>query len=78
MKNSLTKLGQIDISKQILEQDGSINGSDTYEDIAYLDKDYRVLSIDDDRALIAVQDSGKNKKLYYHFQGWRVGSQTIF
>lgn len=74
VKNSLTKLGQIDISKQILEQDGSINGSDTYEDIAYLDKDYRVLSIDDDRALIAVQDSGKNKKLYYHFQGWRVGS----
>lgn len=77
---SLTKLGQFEAGVQKIIQNGAVYGQVTYTMPKIdLSESYRILSPDNDYAELYYSGTDpKQRRVYYTFQGWRVGnSDTI-
>ena len=78
LTDSLTKLGQFEVGRQEITEDGSVRGLVDYAEklIKNADDTYTVCGIDNDRAKVTVRSDSSGRSLYYTFAGWRVGSAT--
>ena len=78
LTDSLTKLGQFEVGRQEITEDGSVRGLVDYAEklIKNADDTYTVRGIDNDRAKVTVRSDSSGRSLYYTFAGWRVGSAT--
>lgn len=78
LTDSLTKLGQFEVGRQEITEDGSVRGLVDYAEklIKNADDTYTVRGIDNDRAKVTVRSDSSTRSLYYTFAGWRVGSAT--
>ena len=76
LTDSLTKLGQFDVGRQAITEDGSVRGTADYTERLIYNGDgtYTVLGIDNDRAKAAITNDASGRSLYYTFEGWRVGT----
>ncbi|MBD8958857.1 MAG: hypothetical protein EGQ82_00080, partial [Clostridiales bacterium] len=76
LTDSLTKLGQFDVGRQAITEDGSVRGTADYTERLIYNGDgtYTVLGIDNDRAKVAITNDASGRSLYYTFEGWRVGT----
>lgn len=78
LTDSLTKLGQFEVGRQEITEDGSVRGLVDYAEklTESADGTYTVCGIDNDRAKVTVRSDSSGRSLYYTFAGWRVGSAT--
>lgn len=78
LTDSLTNLGQFEVGRQEITEDGSVRGLVDYAEklIKNADGTYTVCGIDNDRAKVTVRSDSSGRSLYYTFAGWRVGSAT--
>ena len=76
LTDSLTKLGQFEVGRQEITEDGSVRGTADYTERLIYNGDgtYTVLGIDNDRAKVALTNDASGRSLYYTFEGWRVGT----
>ena len=76
LTDSLTKLGQFEVGRQEITEDGSVRGLVDYAEklIKNADDTYTVRGIDNDRAKVTVRSDSSGRSLYYTFAGWRVGT----
>lgn len=78
LAENLQPLSQVSAGSQSVVQDGSIYGNASYTSTLTLaDKEYKVLTPDNHKALVKIPGSSKEKKYWYTFQGWRLGESNI-
>lgn len=75
INGQMTTIGQFPVSRQVLENDGTINNQESITEAVKMSAQntYRVLDIDAEKLSVSITN-GNNRHFYYSFLGWRVGS----
>lgn len=77
VKDSLCTLGSLTQSQQKVEAEGSILGGESWQDVWKPGDQLILRDVDEKDALVSIPGSTKNKKYYYRFAGWRVGTSPL-
>ena len=77
VKDSLCTLGNLTKSQQKVEAEGSILGGESWQDVWKPGDQLILRDVDEKDALVSIPGSTKNKKYYYRFAGWRVGTSPL-
>ena len=77
VKDSLKTLGQLVVSQQQVETEGTILGGESWQDVWKPGDQIILRSVDEEDALVSIPGSSKNKRYYYHFAGWQVGQTSL-
>ena len=77
VKDSLCTLGNLTQSQQKVEAEGSILGGESWQDVWKPGDQLILRDVDEKDALVSIPGSTKNKKYYYRFAGWRVGTSPL-
>ena len=77
VKDFLCTLGSLTQSQQKVEAEGSILGGESWQDVWKPGDQLILRDVDEKDALVSIPGSTKNKKYYYRFAGWRVGTSPL-